>query len=379
MKNDQRNARLAIVETPDAHGGAQVSADLRECMRSQRIVPGRVSVIVPVYQGERYIVGAVRSALRQTYTNLEVLVVDDGSTDGTVSRLAGLEDPRLRVLAQANQGTGAARDLALAQACGEYIAFLDADDRWFPRKIETEVRTLQSSPSPIAIVYSWYYAVDDDGRLLNRSRPCTLAGNVFETILRSATEIGFLLPSVTLFHRQIFEEIGGFDAGESLHEDAVLLFKATKRFPVYPTRTYQVVYRQTVEGKCRNVLNDFEKACDAAFSIAEDLQPYLSSEQSGALREHQNRALYFRFLMYGFGKSATRMLATIDRGALRHGLKGWIAWLHSQTGINLMLPLRLTIQGAYRAFGQRGWKEELLRQGLDLSYGSERSRASTIE
>jgi glycosyltransferase involved in cell wall biosynthesis len=86
-----------------------------------------VSVIIPAYQAERFVAGAVRSALRQTHRTLEVIVVDDGSTDGTAARLATIRDPRLRVLRQENAGTAAARNAALAEAQGSYVAFLDSD------------------------------------------------------------------------------------------------------------------------------------------------------------------------------------------------------------------------------------------------------------
>jgi hypothetical protein len=74
--------------------------------------------------------------------------------------------------------------------------------------------------------------------------------------------------------------------------------------------------------------------------------------------------------MYGFGASATRMLADVDTTSLRHGVKGSIAWLHAKSGINLMCPLRLAIQGANLVLGQRKWNRTLRREGLDLQYGA---------
>lgn len=343
-----------------------VAMDLRDVLRSQDVVAGRVSVIIPVYQGEKFILGAVKSALRQTYADLEVLVVDDGSTDGTAARLAGISDPRLTVLRQANAGSSAARNRALAQASGEFIAFLDADDRWFPNKLEIEIGTLKAAADPVGLAYSWYYAVDENGALLHRSRPHEFSGHVFDTMLRMDD---FTVPSASLFHRRVFEEIGGFEVA-SYHEDRVLFLRAAKAFPVWPTRRYSVVYLQSIEGKGRKILSEFTSARHENLSIVDSLRPHLSAEEADVLRAQQLRSLYFRFLMYGFGKSASRMLSEIDAATLRRGLKGWIAWLHAKSGINLMCPLRRIVQGANGAFGQRRWRQALIREGVDLGYGA---------
>src|SRR5438132_3254976 len=102
--------------------------------------PPAVSVIVPTFQRREYVVRAVGSVLAQTYEDFELIVVDDGSTDGTGEALAGL-DGRLRYLWQENRGTGAARNTGLRLARGEIVAFLDSDNRWLPHHlgIVTEV------------------------------------------------------------------------------------------------------------------------------------------------------------------------------------------------------------------------------------------------
>jgi hypothetical protein len=99
------------------------------------------------------------------------------------------------------------------------------------------------------------------------------------------------------------------------------------------------------------------------------MQAHVSGAEAVLLREQVVRSLYSRFLMYGYDESARRLLPTIERAALRHGVKGWIAWLHAVSGINLMLPARLTVQGFIGRFGQAAWRGELASQGLDLGYG----------
>ena len=211
--------------------------------------PPLVSVIIPVYQGEAFVEGAVRSALAQTHRALEVFVVDDGSTDATLARLARIDDDRLRVLRQPNAGTAAARNNALAHARGAYIAFLDCDDRWFPDKIATELAVLQRAGEP-AIAYGAHYAVDDRGALLHAAPLRRHSGPAFDLMIDGED---FLMPSLCLFDRRIFDAIGTFDESR-YHEDHDLILRATRRFPIYPTLRRQTVYRQTTGGKARKIL-----------------------------------------------------------------------------------------------------------------------------
>lgn len=109
-----------------------------------------VSVVIPCYNSERTIARAVSSALSQTVTDIEVIVVDDGSTDGSLSALDGISRSnaaagRLFVFSQANAGPAAARNAGIARSRGEYVCFLDSDDRWEPTKIEEQLRCLSES------------------------------------------------------------------------------------------------------------------------------------------------------------------------------------------------------------------------------------------
>jgi glycosyltransferase involved in cell wall biosynthesis len=104
-----------------------------------------ISCIVPVFNGERYLGEALESILKQSYQSLEIIVVDDGSTDGTAA-VMGHYAGQVRLLRQANAGTAAARNLGLNAANGEFIAFLDADDLWHPEKLERQTARFQTRP-----------------------------------------------------------------------------------------------------------------------------------------------------------------------------------------------------------------------------------------
>jgi glycosyltransferase involved in cell wall biosynthesis len=105
----------------------------------------RVSVVIPLYNKAESVLAAVRSVLRQS-PDLELIVVDDGSTDSSVSVVAGIGDRRIRLVAQANAGPGAARNRGLGEALGEYVAFLDADDEWEPGFLQLAVDALDRHP-----------------------------------------------------------------------------------------------------------------------------------------------------------------------------------------------------------------------------------------
>jgi glycosyltransferase involved in cell wall biosynthesis len=112
----------------------------------------RVSVVIPLYNKASSIAAATTSVRRQTFADLELIVVDDGSTDGSASVVRGLGDTRMRLLAQPNAGPGAARNRGLADAAGEYVAFLDADDEWEPEFLQLAVTALDAHPECAAWV-----------------------------------------------------------------------------------------------------------------------------------------------------------------------------------------------------------------------------------
>jgi Glycosyl transferase family 2 len=102
----------------------------------------RVSVVIPLYNKAQSILTAAGSVLRQSFSDLELIVVDDGSTDASASLVGGIGDPRVRLIAQENAGPGAARNRGLREVTGEYVAFLDADDEWYPEFLELGVAAL---------------------------------------------------------------------------------------------------------------------------------------------------------------------------------------------------------------------------------------------
>lgn len=123
-----------------------------------------VSVILPTFNSAPYIEATLRSACEQTYPSLEIIVVDDGSTDDTVSIVNAINDPRVRLIERPeNGGAGAARNVGISAATGRFIAFLDSDDLWFPTKIERQIAFMKERG--LASCYTRYSLIDESGKV----------------------------------------------------------------------------------------------------------------------------------------------------------------------------------------------------------------------
>lgn len=128
----------------------------------------KVSVILPVYNVEKFVAEAINSVLAQTYTNFEALIVDDGSTDRSIEICQQFTDPRIKIIRQKNRGLSGARNTGIRHAEGEYLAFLDSDDAWLPEKLEKHVAHLESSPA-VGVSFSRSAFIDQEGKSLGLS------------------------------------------------------------------------------------------------------------------------------------------------------------------------------------------------------------------
>lgn len=177
-----------------------------------------VSAIMPVYNGERFIAAALASALGQTYAPLEIIVLDDGSTDGSaaiVDAFAAAHPGRIRYVAQANQGLCAARNAAIAQATGRYLALLDCDDLWCPTHIERAVAALEAD-AEVVLVHADVRFVDPDDRVLQDFTGDdgweTARQDPFTALLLRYRHIAC---PTAVFRADVARRIGGFDLAYS--------------------------------------------------------------------------------------------------------------------------------------------------------------------
>jgi glycosyltransferase involved in cell wall biosynthesis len=185
----------------------------------------RASIIVIVYNGEQYIERAVHSALGQTVADIEVIVVDDGSSDASADRVGRIKDSRLRLVRQSNQGPSAARNTGIREAKGDWIAFLDCDDWWTPDKLEHQLAMTEQSPD-VALVYSGATTVLEDGSVLSEALP-RLRGAVLKHLLMGNNITGS--SSSVLIRRDVLSELGGFRPDIHYGEDWDLWLRIAAR------------------------------------------------------------------------------------------------------------------------------------------------------
>lgn len=206
------------------------------------------SVIVPAWNAERHLREAVTSALNQTHHTLEVIVVNDGSTDGTAALAEQLarEDSRVRVVHQDNAGVGAARNRGIAEARGEFVAPLDADDFWYPEKLSLQIRSLEEKGGRWGFSYCWSRSVNEHGEITDPLPHWPVEGRVFEALIYRNI-IGNA--SVPLFRTSAVREAGGYRTRESQGgaqgcEDWDLTIRVAERWLAASVPEYLVAYRQ---------------------------------------------------------------------------------------------------------------------------------------
>jgi glycosyltransferase involved in cell wall biosynthesis len=209
-----------------------------------------VSVVVAAFNAAGYIEETCLSVLRQTYAPLELIVVDDGSTDETAAIVSALaaRDSRIRLIRQANRGVAAARNEGIARAAGEFIAPLDADDVWDPTKIARQVRRMTESGPDTGLTYCWWAWIDAKGVLLDRSPRWQVQGHV----LKELVEVNFTgSASVPLYRKSSVQAVGGYRV--DLHErrcqgceDWDLAIRIAERHTVAVVPAVLVGYRRHV-------------------------------------------------------------------------------------------------------------------------------------
>jgi GT2 family glycosyltransferase len=185
-----------------------------------------VSVIIPTYNRWPMVGEAVHSVLAQSYSAFELIVVDDGSSDGTVEKLAGF-DVRLRIFRQANRGVSAARNFAVKQARGRYLAFLDSDDLWQPRKLAIQTQFMDCNPT-VEICQTEEIWIRHGIRVNPKYKHRKPSGEIFLPSL----ELCLVSPSAVMMTRDLFEKIGGFDESLPVCEDYDLWLRIGLDHPV---------------------------------------------------------------------------------------------------------------------------------------------------
>jgi glycosyltransferase involved in cell wall biosynthesis len=209
-----------------------------------------ISVIIPVYNGEKTIQETIASVLSQTFRDLELIVINDGSQDSTLDVIDRIQDSRLKVFSYPNAGQAASRNRGIARACGEYLSFIDADDLWTPDKLEAQLQALQDNPQA-AVAYSWTKCIDESGQFSRRGSHISLNGDVYgKLLLIDFIENG----SNPLIRTQALVEVGSFDESMVPSEDRDMWFRLAARYDFVAVPSPQILYRQSANSESANVL-----------------------------------------------------------------------------------------------------------------------------
>lgn len=198
----------------------------------------RVSIVVPLYNKAPYVLRTLESIAAQNMPDFEVIVVDDGSTDGSADVVRAFSDARFRLVRQANSGPGAARNHGLLQSQAPYVAFLDADDQWLPEFLQYNLAVLERYPQAAAVGSGWYqypggrpaarcWAACDIEEGLVTVRPDTCAKRVVALI-------AYMTACTVLARTESIRRWGGFyECGSRYAEDATLWLRVFLNEPVY--------------------------------------------------------------------------------------------------------------------------------------------------
>ncbi|MGD2183358.1 glycosyltransferase [Lusitaniella coriacea] len=208
-----------------------------------------ISIVIPVYNGSITIQETIESVLNQTFQDIEILIINDGSNDKTLEVISKFEDPRIQVFSYSNAGLAVSRNRGIAKATGDYIAFLDADDLWTPDKLQAQWQELQENPDA-AVAYSWTDYIDESSQFLFSGRRTSLSGDVYpELLVRNLLENG----SNPLIRQQALKEIGDFDPLVNAAADRDMYLRLAARYSFICVPSPQILYRVSAQSMSANL------------------------------------------------------------------------------------------------------------------------------
>jgi glycosyltransferase involved in cell wall biosynthesis len=203
-----------------------------------------VSVIIPTYNSEHFIAQTVGSVLAQTFKDIEILIIDDGSVDGTIDAIP-ITDPRLRIYCQKNAGVAAARNAGIKIANGRFVAFLDHDDFWHPEKLQAQLEAFHRRPE-VGVVYgefrSWVdgtapsfpHQTLDPGQIVE-----PLSGWIYHQLLLT----NWVLLSTAMFRAEVIQETGSFDESLPPADDWDYVIRASRHYRFCKLAQIVTLYR----------------------------------------------------------------------------------------------------------------------------------------
>lgn len=225
-----------------------------------------ISVVIPLYNKENHIADTINHVLAQTYRNFEVVIVDDGSSDKSATIVKNISDTRIRFISQTNAGVSAARNRGIAEAQGEYIALLDADDEWYPDYLASQMALVEKYPD--CDVFAINYEFRDEHGHSSPTKINSLPFNGADGILTNYFKVAScsnppLWTSAVMARKAAFESVGGFPVGIVSGEDLLTWARLACRYNIAFSMTPKAVYYTPTTGPTGKAPGDLKIVKDA--------------------------------------------------------------------------------------------------------------------
>lgn len=312
-----------------------------------------VSAIIPAYNCAKFLDRAIRSVLCQTWTNIECIVVDDGSSDETPAIIRSFGD-RVRSVRQPNRGASAARNAGLALAQGDYVAFLDADDYWLDTKTANQLAVFQSHLN-LALIWCNFKWIDFDSPLLddNFKGPARQASteNIFNDLAELLADPYLGTPSV-MVKADVLKRIGGFDTSLRIGEDVDMYFRLCKD-AAYARVNQVLVHFQHRPDSLTKQLSGYRDNLRVLDRL-EDTLPNLAQKHPDLFRRHR-QAIYTSWtkdlLFRGRGREARTILREAHSGSgiahyhrlmMKSVIAPWLAAARERINLGQQQPTYIT-------------------------------------
>ncbi|MCY7322415.1 MAG: glycosyltransferase family 2 protein [Phormidesmis sp. CAN_BIN36] len=294
-----------------------------------------VSVIIPAYNAEKTILATLRSVQKQTLSDIELIVIDDGSTDRTVEITNTLQDSRVKVFSYKNSGISVARNRGIQQAIVDFISFIDADDLWTLDKLQLQLEALQKTPDA-GVAYSWTTFVDEKGNVLYKQEPVFHEGNVYPQLL---VENFILNGSNGLIRRRFVESVGVFHAPLKYVEDWEFYIRSPTLCTFVLVPKHQVIYLRSSQSATSKV-DVMEKEVVSQIArtfqtVSPEFQPLKNRSLANANRHFAQQYLSYELTDQAVDQAGQKLKKAIqlepqtllDKHTQRLALKLLLMWL----------------------------------------------------
>ncbi|MBC6434705.1 glycosyltransferase [Nostoc sp. HG1] len=299
----------------------------------------KISVIIPAYNCEKTIKYTIESVLNQTFSDIELIIINDGSQDSTREVIAEIQDSRIKVFSYPNAGGNVSRNRGLHLAVGEFVSFLDADDLWTPDKLHSQLKALQENITA-KVAYSWTDYIDENGEFILSGKRVNLNGNVYESLLlNNFLENG----SNPLICRTSLIKLGSFDESLSAAQDWDMWLRLASKFDFICVPSVQILYRVSANSVSSNLVRQ-EKSCLQVLERAYKERSFLRDAPARSTLKHNWNISLANLYKYLTCKALQKPFN--NKKGLTAAIFLWKYFLHDSSrlqNINFTLKLSLKI------------------------------------